>query len=405
MFGSSKSKKSDNTLYAHAPIVADREIRLFRFSKNCKSKSIHISIETVRLNKLPTFECLSYSWGDPGNTRPIRCGSRVLNITTNLYDALQRIRVSVDPERSKRRFWADQISIDQRNAQEKDIQVPHMSIIFPSARRVICWLGEENGMTARSFEMLRSWERAEGDKRLWLQLSQEMIHAVNTGSHVTDPGFQALNAFFAHDWFERMWMLQEVYVSHKKPPIVVCGSHSISWNALCAAFHTMTSTVPGIGPATVLGDRVRYVLPMFEIYMARGTNSIRMSTLLDQASHRAVSDKRDRVYALLGIARQEGFNYPRPNYGQESEGAMFTRYTRNIIEQERSLDILSMRRRSETPANQPSWVFDPTNVYDLRSMLMDHRRRKAFRGGGASGRVSSSPVTARRTSLPVPSRR
>ena len=106
----------------------------------------------VKLRQPGPFECISYVWGDTRQTRQIYCGSEVLNVTYNLWDALHRIQSDIGSSRKKTRFWADQICINQKSIQEKEEQVPLMCDVFQCAAKVHCWLGVQRTAVADSSE-------------------------------------------------------------------------------------------------------------------------------------------------------------------------------------------------------------------------------------------------------------
>ena len=60
-----------------------------------------------------------------------------LPIQANLMAALRHLR---QPSRS-RTLWINAICINQKDNDEKSIQIQQMAIIYKSARRVVIWLG------------------------------------------------------------------------------------------------------------------------------------------------------------------------------------------------------------------------------------------------------------------------
>lgn len=127
------SPNRDRT-YQYREIEADREIRLFTFKRTKEPDNICINVKKVPIDDLPPFECISYTWGGKDAVRrTIICNGYSLTITENLWLALRRISGRVGRER---RFWADQITINQNDLKEKSAQVAMMSKIFPSATRV-----------------------------------------------------------------------------------------------------------------------------------------------------------------------------------------------------------------------------------------------------------------------------
>ena len=51
-------------------------------------------------------------------------------------------------------MWIDAISINQKNADEKNYQVPMMREIYSKATQTMAWLGEEQGDVELAFELL-----------------------------------------------------------------------------------------------------------------------------------------------------------------------------------------------------------------------------------------------------------
>jgi Heterokaryon incompatibility protein (HET) len=87
---------------------------------------------------VPTYEALSYTWGDHSVTALIQVNGIELQITLNLFRALQRLRKG----RKKRVLWVDALCIDQSNLAERSEQVPRMRSIYQRAERVVVWLGD-----------------------------------------------------------------------------------------------------------------------------------------------------------------------------------------------------------------------------------------------------------------------
>ncbi|KAK6083220.1 HET domain-containing protein [Seiridium cupressi] len=81
----------------------------------------------------PSYEALSYTWGDPQDTRTIHVGGKRFKVTASLWNALHNIRLQSET----RTLWVDAVCIDQTNLAEKSSQVPLMAMIYRRARRVL----------------------------------------------------------------------------------------------------------------------------------------------------------------------------------------------------------------------------------------------------------------------------
>ena len=95
-------------------------------------------LEVAHIGRLPTYEALSYCWGDPSDKIPIECnGSGGLAITKNLHSALLRLQLP----NQLRLIWADAICINQEDTEERGSQVRLMKDIYRFASSVVVWLG------------------------------------------------------------------------------------------------------------------------------------------------------------------------------------------------------------------------------------------------------------------------
>jgi hypothetical protein len=98
---------------------------------------LQCSLMTESLSSNPSYEALSYTWGQPD-----ACNLRVwvngvlLPVRRNLLCALRVVRND-----QERRLWIDALCIDQDNGLERGHQVRLMGEIYKHAWRVLAWLG------------------------------------------------------------------------------------------------------------------------------------------------------------------------------------------------------------------------------------------------------------------------
>jgi hypothetical protein len=114
--------------YRYRPLdVSQREIRLLILesgSAELQGRLVHASLE-----KKPTFEALSYTWGRPPFKHNILIDGQVFQIGPNLEAALRELR----KHGPSRRLWIDAISINQQDEEERHQQVQMMQDIFITA--------------------------------------------------------------------------------------------------------------------------------------------------------------------------------------------------------------------------------------------------------------------------------
>jgi hypothetical protein len=90
----------------------------------------------------PTYEALSYTWGDERDKLSIIVDGEPLDITMSLFFFLRQLLEQLVPESETMYLWADQISINQEDTTEKAQQVALMADIYRQSQRTRAWLGD-----------------------------------------------------------------------------------------------------------------------------------------------------------------------------------------------------------------------------------------------------------------------
>ncbi|KAF5696935.1 het [Fusarium mundagurra] len=98
------------------------------------------------------------------------------------------------------------ICINQRDSNEKGKQVQSMAKIYAKASRVIVWLGEAAASSDQALEEIR--------------IVAVKNPAINETNHQ-----QAILALLEREWFQRIWVLQEVAAA--RHVLIKCGSMEI----------------------------------------------------------------------------------------------------------------------------------------------------------------------------------
>src|SRR2546423_4132352 len=115
-----------------------REIRLLSILPGKWTDEIRCELRRFSLDSRPRYEALSYTWGDPSDTRPIILDGCEVRVTVNLESALRRLR---QPD-TNRVLWADALCIDQSDLEERNHQLVLMRDIFQNCDKAVIWLGE-----------------------------------------------------------------------------------------------------------------------------------------------------------------------------------------------------------------------------------------------------------------------
>ncbi|KAF2641098.1 hypothetical protein P280DRAFT_378797, partial [Massarina eburnea CBS 473.64] len=121
---------------------ARKEIRLLEIITT--KPKIVCKLQAVSLLETPAYSALSYVWGDASRTERIVVNGKSITITVSLARAIRSVHhywktTEISPRHQN--LWADALSLNQGNAQEKNHQIPLMRMIFKNAASVTVCLG------------------------------------------------------------------------------------------------------------------------------------------------------------------------------------------------------------------------------------------------------------------------
>jgi hypothetical protein len=269
------------------------EIRLLNFNKtNSKPpypvNSISASLRHVSLDDQPTFECLSYVWGDQSSAARVSIvvNGHPFSINASLACALRYI-VEDNPV-----IWIDAICINQKDNEEKSVQVPLMQRIYGRASKVIMWLGLPSSENSNFVSQLEQYspKLSEDD--------EEKSPAMNSQNIVQ------LNTFFRNPYWRRVWIIQEVALARKA--VVRYGTHSFDFDMLASVCRYVTAQLGlnmHLEENWSLGDGNALI----QIRDSSRTSTKSLADLLHEVSRGwAATNDRDKVYGLFGLAGDAG---------------------------------------------------------------------------------------------------
>jgi hypothetical protein len=139
--------------YTRQPVHDSDSIRLLVLTPGAGDDPIQCRLKSAPIARY-RYEALSYTWGPPEPRADIRCGSNMLRVTQNCYDALVHLR---DPAHS-RVLWIDAIYINQKSLSERNRQVKLMDQIYSQADKVLVWLGTGSEKTDAAIECIHKLE-------------------------------------------------------------------------------------------------------------------------------------------------------------------------------------------------------------------------------------------------------
>ncbi|KAH7364804.1 heterokaryon incompatibility protein-domain-containing protein [Rhexocercosporidium sp. MPI-PUGE-AT-0058] len=338
--------------YEHEPLPTTTSIRILELFPGEGTEIIKCSLSVSERETAPPFEAISYAWGSGTNTRVISCENRKLKVTTNLRDALWKIR---DPVKS-RLLWADAVCINQNDINERGYQVWQMSEIYASATRVLVWLDLPNPKSG-DFEYLfdddsiggaAESEVSSGGRRGALRSFVERLDSIQTHHEERDPEIQlianTLGQLFDSPWFTRLWVIQEVGMAKSVQALV--GSTKLD-------FVDLIRIILKLERRTLLMDQLGLltagIANVFTTFPARSKElagevdaEYDFLELLEVTRAHKASDSRDYVYALLGHPSAKIGDKPVavPDY-KKSPDDLFFQVSLKILEQTKDLRLLS----------------------------------------------------------------
>ena len=211
--------------YKFCPLPSpSTDIRILKLREGEPQTPLHCTLTTrpLKSTRYPTYEALSYHWGDGEPTEEITLNTKGKDfpdpfmVRPNLASALRQLRYRDRP----RYLWIDAICINQDDNSERNVQVALMDGVYKGASEVCVWLGEEGDHSdlALSFisrvVILDDFDRLVADRR-------------------TPHEWTALSDLMKREWFSRRWVVQEIALA--KSARLYCGGSSADWSDFAVA--------------------------------------------------------------------------------------------------------------------------------------------------------------------------
>jgi hypothetical protein len=142
--------------FRYEPLLGSYSTRVITLLPSAsKEDKIEICIAEIDLATPPSFEALSYAWGDSSQRVALQCHGKDLHVTSNCESALRHLR----QDSGVRTIWVDAICIDQTSTVDRNQQVRIMGDIYSKASLVLIWLGPAASIDDPTmFYILREFE-------------------------------------------------------------------------------------------------------------------------------------------------------------------------------------------------------------------------------------------------------
>ena len=315
----SPSRDAKNAIFDYEPLDSTKvEIRLLELIPSAsREQQIVCNLLQTPLGQAPSFEALSYTWGEKFENEPWSAQARqicirgcIVNIQENLFRALTRLRKLSQ----SRLLWVDALCINQQDETERGDQVSKMGAIYTTAANVVSWLGEGSVGTSYAFSLIDNVAKnIENDKAI-----REIIRPSHAPARAQALfALSSLTEMFRRDYWSRVWVIQEVHFA--RSVIIQCGEYTIPWvrmvhvqNTLVVRFMDLLGEFPEDsdedtkqlkyvrhamqfrGPRSLVLDR--------EIF-CRGPAQIDLFEGLLMHRLKKATDSRDKIYALVGLTK------------------------------------------------------------------------------------------------------
>jgi hypothetical protein len=316
--------------YIYQPLDPTKnEIRLLQLLPTKFVDGVRCPLEctlfTTSLDAIPNYNALSYVWGDQSNPSQILLNENAFSVTENLGAALLQLQSPM----TLQDLWVDAICINQADIKERSEQVIKMRQIFQLAR-----------------QQHQKCNRIEDSNVRCSIISHMILDSKNFRA------LQALAILFGRDYWERIWIVQEVVTA--RSVIILCGEKSIGWSSLLA-IQRMLNRATHRRDLDKISDRNPYPFGVFRTFFDTGgpfslkgnfnydSSPSLLDTLVFHVRKKA-TDARDKVFALVPLtgARNDGklvISY------EKSVKEVYTDVVIYVVTTTSQLDIICARPR------------------------------------------------------------
>lgn len=371
-------------------------IRLLELKPGLDNDKIECRMFPVSLEDEPSYEALSYTWGDVSTTTKIWINNVVKDVTLNLAGALANLRYPT----SSRVLWVDAVCINQEDLQERNHQVRQMTHIYSKGNQTTVWLGGQKGTPNRrpGMEALQLLSRfgvviftqrlheaypyvAKQERPPWITNQKEefksfamtvqLIKSLRSLQHLS-----VIEFLSKLPWWRRGWVLQEVVVARKV--VVVFGTATCDWEHLAAVFKLLSQYKDenvDLLSASMTGGSVEsttespahkkldyQIVTMNDLREMRAQQKqVTLCDVIYLQRHSLCTVPVDKVYSILGLLSRQDRSSVLLDY-QRKDVEIFRNVTQFIIESRGRLDFLCLvqrlrphRRRPELSSWTPDW--------------------------------------------------
>ncbi|KAK4220524.1 ankyrin and HET domain-protein [Podospora fimiseda] len=369
------------------PLAEPNSIRILYLFPGQNEDVLLGHIQHVTLAANTSYEALSYEWGSPEKIHILQLENEsVIRITESLHHALRDLRPETF-EQQPRAIWADGICINQADTHEVEQQVAIMGDIYRKASRVVTYTGPEKDDGSIAVDFAKYLDNYAISKA---RVPDPPLHLTDRLEEVglppiSDPRWPALRALLLRGWASRCWCAHEFLLNKKL--IMMVGRRILHhWDLLPNIVELVFSRqlpvylLPGpVEDPYALAECLATLSHLRELIWIDGLR-FDLGTLLQFSHPFRASNPRDKVYSILGLARdRQDFDiqvdYDRPVVD------LYTEVSGRIFLKNQDLEFLSDVFFPKSIPGLPSWVADwSTWVYGSQGVMYD----EIYSAGGES---------------------
>lgn len=350
--------------------LREGEFRVLVLEAGRPESEVNCRLITCRYDDGLPYDALSYFWGNPERTVPIKCNGQTHLVSINLHTALHSLRRQTED----RILWVDALCINQDDVAERGDQVQNMASIYSQARRTLVWLGSrEAGLMSNPLHLLARYNVESAISKAVFQatpshvsfgdgfIGLDLSKARKEGD-LLNRDWQPLIALLELPWFTRLWVIQEVACARRA--VILFGESSIGWDRLAQPVAELYHSGLLQNDITKKGERgARAVIEIQSIRerIRKGCPPNLLELLL-ATGLADCSDPRDKVYGVLSLAGDYDKDHDdlKPDY-QATTQDVYKKVARWCVEKADTDMLLSSATTSQWK-DLPSWVPDWSNT-------------------------------------------
>lgn len=390
-----------NSSFKYPSINAETQVRLLRVKKMKHGsalgikRSVECSLESFSFEDLEQtgfhYGALSYFWGRAtaeDDVHRIRVDGQDFYIRDNLWNFF----ICAAKRHKDQLLFIDAICVNQNDKSERSHQIQRMKEVYENADCVYTWLGQPSPNQSKNVKALH---------RLLQPTHKMPIEWLN----VEDEAMSGLDTLMARPYWKRLWILQELLLA--KDVKVLCGKWSFDWDELAKLLKDVPESK--LYPRTKLDwwDATTFKIPETSTLRqnaedhlsGRWQQALRVFThrnnwrrqidaglspalplykAVEYFSEQECLNRRDKIYALLGLLRKSERDRITPNYSDAVEKIYAHALAVGLLCLQEDIEREALRRGYYPKEEYDLFAASLRSVLILDSRTVSHRTCEAF---------------------------